>query len=274
MNKRNESLETLNEFLNMSIFSVDEVFKKFETDEAGNIYSIDGHKFYFNPGTREDKILLVAHADTVWDLRYKKFEDFDEKRLDLKLSSRYLVQDSKEYYSNGYFGIGADDRAGVAMVWLLKDSGNSILITDEEEIGALTSKAIMNNPEWNEIINSHKFILQFDMNGFKEFKCYGAGSDKFKSMIEKKTKYKMRPNFSYTDVAFLGEKICGANLSIGYYNEHSNDECLDISEWLQTFKTAEKLSEEKHQQYYVDREFGEKYSLENIESKKTGKEMQ
>ena len=40
-------------------------------------------------------------------------------------------------YSSGddLCGIGADDRAGCAMLWLLRDSGHSLLILDGEEHG-------------------------------------------------------------------------------------------------------------------------------------------
>jgi hypothetical protein len=56
--------------------------------------------------------------------------------------------------SNGVFqsanrirGIGADDRAGCAILWLLKDLGHSLLITDGEEKGGIGSKWLMNDTE-------------------------------------------------------------------------------------------------------------------------------
>ena len=41
------------------------------------------------------------------------------------------------FYRSGVYdeGIGADDRAGCAILWLLKDSGHSLLVTNGEEIG-------------------------------------------------------------------------------------------------------------------------------------------
>lgn len=257
-------LDVLDEFMNMSIYSTDEVFDKFLTDKAGKMHKVGGHKFYFKPGYRNDRILIVAHADTVWDTRYDLLNNQKAKFNNLPKKSKTLVQSRNSYYSTGLDGIGVDDRAGVAIAWILKDTGNSILITDEEEIGAQTSRAIMRNEDLAELIGSHRYILQLDLSGAKEFKCYGAGSEDFKTMMEFTTHYRMRPNYSYTDVKFLGEKICGANLSIGYFDEHTKDEILDKKTWLQSLKVAKKLANQKHQQFYVDPMFGEKYSLKNV----------
>jgi hypothetical protein len=274
--------DTLKEFMNMSVFSTDEVFEKFATDTGGKIYNIDGHRFYYKAGTRDDKILLVAHADTVWDKRYKNLAlakcGYSTKPQDksyMKETENFFVSNSKK------LGIGADDRAGSAIAYLLKDSGNSVLITDEEEIGSVVSKLICGFAEYktalenggfeptdsereiinvaNDIVCCHKFMLQFDMNGAKEFKCYGAGSEDFKAMIENKTGYTMRPNFASTDIAVLGKKICGANLSVGYYNEHSPNECLNKTEWLECYKIAKGLAEEKHKKFIPEPDFGKKY---------------
>lgn len=257
--KNSKELEILKEFIKMPLFSTDEVFKKFSEDTDGHLYMIDGHKFYFKPGTREDRILLIAHADTVWDNRYKKFPiDYTNEDINYK---REMIETENIYCNNPKFntGIGADDRAGCAMAWLLKDSGNSVLITDEEEVGGLTARAIMTSPELRDIINSHNFMLQFDMNGSKWFKCYGAGSEEFKQMMEEKTGYDMRPNFSYTDISFLGKTICGANISIGYYNEHTPDECLNKQDWLEAYKTIERVVNGKHKKYLVEPEFANRY---------------
>lgn len=250
MIKKCEALGVLDDFIKLDNSSPKSVFEKFSPN-GENMFEVDGHKFYFFEGTRDDRILLVAHADTVWDDREEPFNN--ENKADS------LAQSEDMYYSLGKCGIGADDRAGAAMVWLLRNTGNSILITDEEEVGALTAKAIYKDKYWKNIIDKHCFILQLDMNGFGEFKCYTAGSDEFKAFIEEQTGFSMRPNFSYTDVKFLGKKICGANLSIGYYDEHTSNECLKKDEWWKTFEIATKLAENEHKQFFTDKEFGNKY---------------
>lgn len=264
-----KELETLEEFLNMSVFSTDEVFAKFQTDNGGEILNINGQKCYYKPGTRNDKILLIAHADTVWDKRYSNFTNyiFDEnekskktsKPKRKKLEQKPIKQSKSLFYSGSEdIGLGADDRAGAAICYLLKDTGNSILITDKEEIGAVGARSIMDDKKFREIIRNHRYILQFDLRGNKQFKCYNVGSMDFKAMLEIKTKYDMLPNFSFTDVAVLGKDVCGANFSVGYYHEHTPDEFLVKDEWLNTLKIARKLAKARHQQFYTDPDFNMK----------------
>ena len=259
-----KAFNTLREFLGMSVFSTDEVFNKFSTDKGGNLYEIDGQKFYFKPGTRKDSILLVAHADTVWDKRYKNFGLIDENHWDEIEKNGYIQEKPIEKFNAFHsgsknYGLGADDRAGAAIVWLLKDSGNSILITDCEEIGAFSARNIMKDEYFRDIINSHRYMLQFDLNGKNKFKCYSAGSDDFKAMMEVKTKLDMLPNFSFTDIAVLGKKICGANLATGYKFDHTPYETLVKKDWYKCYKIAKKLSKSLHQQFNVDPEFGYKH---------------
>ena len=263
-----KAFNTLREFLSMSVFSTDEVFHKFNSDIGGNLYQINGHKFYFKPGTREDRILLIAHADTVWDKRYKDFGLIDAKYWDAIEKEGYVQEKPVEtfdafYSGSKHYGLGADDRAGAAIAWLLKDSGNSILITDCEEIGAFSARCLMGDEYLRDIINSHRYMLQFDLNGKNQFKCYSAGSDDFKAMMEIKTKSEMLPNFSFTDVAVLGEKVCGANLATGYKFEHTPYELLVKKDWYKCYKIAKKLSKSMHQQFNVDPEFGFKTMKES-----------
>jgi len=269
-----KDLDVLEEFLNMSVFSADPVFEKFQTDENGRIFNVNGNKCYFKPGTRNDRILIIAHADTVWDERYGRFTNyiFDEdkksktKGKKVKIEQKPVKQTESYMYSDSNeIGIGADDRAGAAIAWLLKDSGNSILITDKEEIGAHSARSLIEDKNFREIIKSHRFILQFDLKGDKNFKCYNVGSRDFKTMLEFRTKYKMLPNSSFTDVAILGKDICGANFSVGYYHEHTPNEYIDKKQWLNTLKVARKLSRMRHQQFYTDPNFSKTFDEESFQ---------
>ena len=121
----NLASETLLEFLSLPISDSKPVMKLFES-LPGAIAHYDGGKrnFVYVPGTRKDRVLLVAHADTVWHKEYGN------------------PQDAKVTYENGVYastdpncGIGADDRAGCAMLWALRDCGHSLLVVDGEEKG-------------------------------------------------------------------------------------------------------------------------------------------
>ena len=47
---------------------------------------------------------------------------------------------------------------------------------------------------------------------------------------------------SFTDICTLCKTICGVNFSIGYYNEHSKDEYLNVNEWLNTYEMVKKIA--------------------------------
>lgn len=66
--------------------------------------------FVYVPGKREDRVVLIAHADTVYN------------------SGQEIIFEEGIYRSGTpYCGIGADDRAGCAILYLLKDFGHSLL---------------------------------------------------------------------------------------------------------------------------------------------------
>ncbi|MBR4664053.1 MAG: hypothetical protein IKO93_09280, partial [Lentisphaeria bacterium] len=65
-----------------------------------------GEGFVYLPGSRENAVLLVAHADTVGRETLEVDLEEDEKTI-----------------RNRYGILGADDRAGCAMLWLLRDMG-------------------------------------------------------------------------------------------------------------------------------------------------------
>ena len=121
-----ENKELILEFLSYPLDSGDEIFDRFAA--LPNAIAKKGGKpferFVYVPGNRKDRVLLVAHIDTVWDKDYQKF-------------GNNKPHNHRVVFENGIFssgeetcGIGADDRAGCAMLWKLKDSGHSILILD------------------------------------------------------------------------------------------------------------------------------------------------
>ncbi|CAK0757882.1 conserved hypothetical protein [Gammaproteobacteria bacterium] len=220
-------IDILQEFLKMPLENTEDVFEKFLLI-PGAIHRGHGlEQFVFVNGKRKNKVVLVAHADTVWD----SFYTFRE----------HEIQDI--YQENGIFrnrngGLGADDRAGCAILWLLKDSGHSLLITNGEEGGRMGSRWLMNeNQDIAEIINQeHQFAIQLDRRGDRDFKCYSVGTNDFRAYIEEATGYTEPDRRSFTDIVTLCNDMCGVNLSIGYQNEHSEDEYLVKSDWENTLE--------------------------------------
>ena len=163
------------EFLRFPLDNSDELFRKF-SEIPGCIHRGENmEKFIFIKGTRENKVLLAAHADTYWDSHYGVINCQPQE-----LSQTEGIIQNK----NG--GLGADDRAGCATLWLLRHLGYSLLITKIE-------------------------------TGYTE------------------------PNYSsFTDIVTLCRDVCGVNLSIGYQNEHTENESLDVSAWKNTLSICRK----------------------------------
>ena len=197
-------------------------------------------------GKRDDRCLLIAHADTYFDEFYQ--ENVVESDIEYKEGN---------YVSNSdVVGIGADDRAGCAILWLLRDSGHSLLILDGEEHGQIGAKYLRdsNRDLFNEI-NEHSFLLQLDRRGRKEYKYYHlpVGED-FIRYIEDATKFTFTQGKGKTDICTLCEKACGVNLSIGYYDEHTPDERLNYNEWLDTYNVVKGMIEKPLKKYKLKSE--------------------
>lgn len=230
-----DDIGVLMEFLQMPLENAEPVFEKFVSIPSA-IHRGEGlEQFLYIDGTRDNRVLLVAHADTYWDYRYGGSH-----------GNRPRIIEQNGIIRNRNGGLGADDRAGCALIWLLKDMGHSILITNGEEHGRKGSNWLINeNHDIADKINSsHQFIIQLDRRNGKDFKCYSVGTDEFRNYISKITGYSEPDRSSYTDIVTLCRDICGVNLSIGYRNEHSENEHLVIDEWVNTLNICRKwLSE-------------------------------
>ena len=226
--------QTLLHFLNLPLYRTDEVFGMFEHDGAVFHSHPDDPKqrFLFIEGKRHDKVVLVAHADTVWDETY----------TGRKAEQKVILHNGIFTGTNKSVGIGADDRAGCAMLYLLKNSGHSILITDGEEYGRSGSTYLMKqHPDIASRLNAHQFIIQLDRRNAQDFKCYSVGTNAFRKYIQQQTGYTEPDQSSYTDIVTLCREICGVNFSVGYYNEHTTSERLILYEWLYTYEMIKKM---------------------------------
>lgn len=125
------SQQLLEEFLSYPLNMAEDIFARFES-LPGAVSGKGEHpleRYVCIPGTRENKIVLVAHADTVWDDAYGK-----------PAQTTVTFEDGCFKSTNPNCGIGADDRAGCAMLWALRDSGHTILLVNGEEKGKWGAK--------------------------------------------------------------------------------------------------------------------------------------
>ena len=136
--KQENNLNILRDFLALP-HSADAVLDKFSTlPNAIRGIDEDGIGFVYVPSTHPSPVLLVAHADV-----FIGEENLPE-----------LFEDDKIICNPGHI-LGADDRAGCAIIWALRHLGHGILITDGEEYGCCGAEDIMDyHPELREELQS------------------------------------------------------------------------------------------------------------------------
>ena len=226
----NNHIEILTEFLNTPLKNGNDIFNRFASLPNSVIGKGENplERFVFIQGDREDAVLLVAHIDTIWDDTYKKHKS--EPRS-------VIFEDGVFKSDNPNCGLGADDRAGCAMLWALKNSGHSLLITDGEEFGKFGAKYLKkSHPKLFRQINRHSYIMEFDWCGTDS--CLFNQVDntkKFKNYIETKLGVTDSKKSGGTDIQILCKRICGVNIGVGYRNYHTNNEKLIYSDWENTY---------------------------------------
>ena len=219
------NLDVLREFLELphNALAVNDKFSRM----TGAVCSMDewGIGYVYIPSTRPSPVLMVAHADVVGD------EECPVR----------LWEDENIIRNPGHI-LGADDRAGCAIIWALRYLGHGILITSVEEIGCLGAIDIMEkHPEVCEEIQSrYQFMVEFDRKGYDEYKCYNVGTESFRRYIEETTGFHEPDRRSRSDIAILARDICGVNLSCGYMRQHTCHEYIVKEDWLNTLRIAEK----------------------------------
>lgn len=163
-------------------------------------------------------IVLVAHMDTVF-----------------KTPPEKIYYDSKYHVMWSPQGLGADDRAGVYLIWRIVQAGYRphIILTTDEEKGGLGAIALVH--QIPEVPFDVKYIIELDRQGMNDCVFYSCANDEFEKYIE---------NFGFvTDWGTFSDisdicpawKIAGVNLSVGYFGEHRETETLNTSAMMSTY---------------------------------------
>lgn len=228
-NQENDVAELL-DFLRFPLGSADGILEKFGRLPGAVREGKNLKQFVFIEGWRPDKIVLVAHADTCMDMLYRADKETIPQNVQL---ADGIIKNPGQV-------LGADDRAGCAILWLLRDLGHSLLVVHGEEYGEIGSTYLMNHrcDIGNKINNEHQFAVQFDRKNGRDFKCYGVGTPEFRSYISIETGYTEPNRAASTDIVTLCRRICGVNLSVGYQFEHTDKEQLIVTDWLHTLNLS------------------------------------
>lgn len=156
-------------------------------------------------------VLLVAHVDTVHQGMPKQiFHDQDQGVL----------------WSPD--GIGADDRAGVYGILALLDRGYRphVLFTDLEEVGGKGARAAaeeLSPPDVN-------LMVQLDRMHADDAVWYQCVNKRARRWVNKHGFQTAQGSFTDISILMPAWGIAGVNLSVGYYNQHTESEFLVLPE--------------------------------------------
>ena len=169
-------------------------------------------------------ILLVAHLDTVFPSPPEEI---------------YYDKDAGIMWSPD--GLGADDRAGVfSILKILSDNYKpNVLFTTDEESGGIGA----NNFASTTIcpFKDLKYIIELDRNGSLDCVFYDNDNFEFQKYVES---FGFAMSYgTYSDIVELCSvwDVSGVNLSIGYKNEHSYIETLNVNHMLMTIEKVKKM---------------------------------
>ena len=170
-------------------------------------------------------VLLVAHLDTVHSelpylIMYNKTQD--------SLSSPN--------------GIGGDDRCGVYMIFeVLRKYNCSVLFCEDEEVGGVGARLFTKT----DLADGLKFnyIIEFDRRGSNDAVFYDCDNPEFTEFVTKE--FYEEAHGSFSDISIVAPALgCAAvNLSCGYYNAHTKDEYVVLSEMYASIDAACKILE-------------------------------
>ena len=178
--------------------------KYYENVEATNDYII----------AKGNEVGVIAHLDTV----HKRPPTEDSLYYDKKKNTLWSPD-----------GLGADDRAGIYIILKLISSGArpTVIFTTNEEVGALGAQALINAHPDNYL--NLKYLIELDRQGTQDCVFYKCRNSKFETFVES---YGFRTTWgTFSDISIIAPKwgIAAVNLSVGYFDEHSYAERLNLT---------------------------------------------
>jgi len=180
----------------------------------------DSHgNYFFQIG--QSRTIFASHLDTVSKDYIPVTHEFDGNII----------------RTDGKTTLGADDKAGVTvMLWMIKNNIPGLYyFFIGEEVGCIGSGLAA---QYGDFKNNYDRIISFDRRGTDSVITYQSGSrccsDEFANVLSKELnrvgmKYSKDTGGVYTDSAEFVDIIpeC-ANISVGYYKEHTTNEHQDI----------------------------------------------
>lgn len=193
------------------------------------LHKSDTYLFYESISTYRLPVLLVSHLDTVPDLFNQRPQSIEK-----------IIYRGEPTIVDNIGGLGADDRAGVFGILSLIKAGYypSVLFACQEEIGGIGAAAFAREVKE---LNNINFVVELDRQGAFDSVFYSCKNKEFESWINNYGFRTASGSFSDISVICPAFNIAGVNLSIGYYQEHTNSEFLVIRNWEETIEKVKQI---------------------------------
>lgn len=173
-------------------------------------------------------VVLLAHMDTVSDTRSTQKELYYDKTKNVMWSPHCA---------------GFDDKAGIFAIIKIIQSGlrPHILFTTDEEVGGLGAYAFTLDENPFEDI---RYMIQLDRRGRTDCVFYDCDNPSFVEYVESFGFIETWGTFSDISTIAPELKVAAVNLSVGYFDEHSENELLDVSALLKTIDRVKMMLNE------------------------------
>ena len=215
----NKDYKMLNRFLSLRESDTKKLMLKYLKSYYKQVYDTP----YCVMAEGDIPVVLLAHLDTV-----------DEKRTKYE-----MVYDPKKEIIASLYSLGFDDKAGLVAILKILEAGYrpSIVCCTGEEIGCVGAGQLIAEHPICPFKHQPKYLIQLDRRGLTDCVFYDCDNDEFVKYIESFGYFKEAFG-SFTDISVIAPKwgVAAVNLSIGYYNEHTRDEYLDVRGWLKTIE--------------------------------------
>ncbi len=221
-------------------------------DSNGGIGKKDSY-YYINPRnekTNQPEIILVAHIDTVDD-----DGGIPANEVECLVSGDRITNKNQQpvnnkyshfsYYKQGNV-LGADDRAGVvAILELYKKNDNvGLLFTHHEESGGIGVREFCADCADQVFLSNVKLFLELDRHGDNHFVDYNGNPSEVNNWCLKYFDKKEYGSFSDVSVIQKTLKIPAINVATGFFNEHTSNEYLSISKFMDSIERVDRICKE------------------------------
>lgn len=172
----------------------------------------------------EIPVMLIAHMDTVHK----------------ELPSQIVYKDN---FITSPQGIGGDDRCGIySVLEIVKELKCHVLFAEDEEIGCVGSRLFSASDLARKLKGKIKYCIELDRRGENDAVFYECDNSDFVKFIEN-TGYFKENWGTLSDICYIAPALdCSAvNLSIGYQNEHSKSEYIDLKVMKKNIEETKKI---------------------------------